>query len=122
LPRTSGREQFGNPPTGLQPSNMMLAQPEIYFYQKHFETVYFKIVNLDKHFLMNTASIRQQLISDISAASEDDLKKIYRLHTLLKEEKLNGITWKNLTAEQKNKIETGLEQLKAGKGIPVKKL
>ncbi len=66
-------------------------------------------------------AIRKKLIEEINNAPESMVKELYKLHTLVKEEKFNGISWINLTDSQKVKIETGLKELKEGKSISSKK-
>lgn len=70
---------------------------------------------------MTVSTIRKRLIDDITNASESDIKELYKLHALIKEEKSTGLTWDALTSPQILKINDGLKQLKEGKGIPVKK-
>ena len=70
---------------------------------------------------MTAISIRKKLIEDINKASDKDVKEMYRLHNLVKEEKKSGFTWQDLSLQQKEKINNGLIELKAGKGIPAKK-
>jgi hypothetical protein len=67
---------------------------------------------------MTATSIRKKLIEDIHKASDKDLKEIYRLHNLVVEEKKSGYTWQDLSPQQKEKINKGISELKAGKGIP----
>lgn len=66
-------------------------------------------------------AIRKKLIEEINKAPESMVEELYKLHALVKEEKINGISWINLTNSQKVKIETGLKELKEGKGISSKK-
>ncbi len=66
-------------------------------------------------------AIRKKLIEEINSASESTVKELYKLHVLVKSEKNDSLNWRALTNDQKDTIETGLEQLQAGKGIPVKK-
>jgi hypothetical protein len=70
---------------------------------------------------MTVISIRKKLIQDINKASDKDVKEMYRLHNLVTEEKKTGYTWQDLSPEQKEKINNGITELKAGKGIPAKK-
>ena len=66
-------------------------------------------------------AIRKKLIQEIHNASESTIKELYKLHSLVKVEKANGMDWSALTDAQKTKIETGLRELKEGKGISAKK-
>ncbi|MEP7236500.1 MAG: hypothetical protein ABI685_01495 [Ferruginibacter sp.] len=66
-------------------------------------------------------AIRKKLIDEINNASESTVKELYKLHTLVKAEKNNSTNWSALTDSQKEKIEIGLQELREGKGIPVKK-
>jgi hypothetical protein len=65
--------------------------------------------------------IRKKLIAEIKNASESTVKELYKLHSIIVEEKNNSTSWLSLTDSQKMKIEAGLKQLNEGKGIPVKK-
>ena len=71
---------------------------------------------------MNTSTIRKKLITDINNANDKELKEIYNLHSLVKEEKISGITWRDLSLVQKEKINKAIGELNAGKGIPAKKV
>lgn len=66
-------------------------------------------------------AIRKKLIEEIKTAPESTVKELYKLHALVKSEKNNNLNWLSLTDTQKNKIETGLQQLKEGKGVSAKK-
>ena len=66
-------------------------------------------------------AIRKKLIEEINKASESTVKELYKLHALVKEERNNNTSWLSLTDSQKKNIETSLQQLNEGKGIPVKK-
>lgn len=66
-------------------------------------------------------AIRKKLIEEINNASESTVKELYKLHTLVKLEKARDINWKALTESQIESIETGIQQLNEGKGIPLKK-
>ncbi len=66
-------------------------------------------------------AIKKKLIEEINNASESTVKELYKLHSLVKAEKNNNTSWSALTDSQKEKIETGLQELREGKGIPVKK-
>ncbi len=66
-------------------------------------------------------AIRKKLIEEINKASESTVKELYKLHALVKEERNNNTSWLSLTDSQKENIETSLQQLNEGKGIPVKK-
>jgi hypothetical protein len=68
---------------------------------------------------MDITSIRNKMIADIKKAPGKDLKEMYRLHSLVKEEKKFTLSWDSLSEKQKKHIEEGIEQLDAGKGIPV---
>ncbi|MEO7308598.1 MAG: hypothetical protein ABIR78_12475 [Ferruginibacter sp.] len=65
--------------------------------------------------------LRKKLIEEINNASESTVKELYKLHALVKEERNNNTSWQSLTDSQKESIETSLQQLNEGKGIPVKK-
>ena len=66
-------------------------------------------------------AIKKKLIEEINNASESTVKELYKLHTLVKAEKDSSTSWSALTDSQKQKIEIGLQELREGKGIPVKK-
>jgi hypothetical protein len=66
-------------------------------------------------------AIRKRLIEEINNASESTVKDLYKLHTLVKEERNNDTNWLALTESQKESIEMSLQQLNEGKGIPIKK-
>ncbi|MGG9962010.1 hypothetical protein [Ferruginibacter sp. SUN106] len=66
-------------------------------------------------------AIRKKLLEEINNAPESTIKELYKLHSLVKEEKNNGLNWSALTDIQKIKIETGIQELKEGKGITAKK-
>ena len=66
-------------------------------------------------------AIKKKLIEEINNASESTVKELYKLHTLVKAEKNSSKSWSALTGSQKEKIEIGLQELREGKGIPVKK-
>ncbi len=66
-------------------------------------------------------AIRKKLIEEINNASESTVKELYKLHALVKEERNNNISWLALTDSQKVNIESSLQQLSEGKGIPIKK-
>ena len=70
---------------------------------------------------MITVAIRKKLIEEINNAPEKDLKELYKLHSLIKEESSNGFRWADLTDNQKLRIETGLQQLKNGEGVDAQK-
>ncbi len=70
--------------------------------------------------VMKAATIRKKLIEEINNAPEKDLKDLYNLHSIIKEEKNNGFKWSDLTEYQKLKIQTGLQQLKNGEGVDAK--
>ncbi|MEO6253800.1 MAG: hypothetical protein ABIO79_10860 [Ferruginibacter sp.] len=65
--------------------------------------------------------LRKKLIEEINNTSESTVKELYKLHALVKEERNNNASWQSLTDSQKENIETSLQQLNEGKGIPVKK-
>jgi|GWRWMinimDraft_12_1066020.scaffolds.fasta_scaffold16882_2 uridine kinase len=66
-------------------------------------------------------AIRKKLIDEINNASESTVKELYKLHSLVKQERNNNTGWLSLTASQKENIETSLQELNEGKGIPIKK-
>ena len=66
-------------------------------------------------------AIRKKLIDEINNASESTVKELYKLHSLVKQERKNNTSWLSLTNSQKESIETSLQQLNEGKGIPIKK-
>lgn len=66
-------------------------------------------------------AIRKKLLEEINNASESTVKKLYKLHSLVEEERNNNIDWSRLSGSQKESIETGLKELSQGKGIPIKK-
>ena len=61
------------------------------------------------------------MIEEINNASESTVKELYKLHTLVNAEKNSSTNWSALTDSQKEIIEIGLQELREGKGIPVKK-
>ncbi|MGC4101300.1 hypothetical protein [Ferruginibacter sp.] len=67
------------------------------------------------------SAIRKKLIEEINKAPESTVKELYKLHSLVKQEKMDKTAWQTLTEPQKVKISTGLRQLKEGKGITAKK-
>lgn len=66
-------------------------------------------------------AIRKKLIDEINNASESTVKELYKLHSLVKQERKSNTSWLSLTNSQKESIETSLQQLNEGKGIPIKK-
>jgi hypothetical protein len=66
-------------------------------------------------------AIRKKLIEEINNASESTVKELYKLHALVKSERDSSAGWSALTDSQKESIETSLQQLNEGKGIPIKK-
>ena len=66
-------------------------------------------------------AIKKKLIEEIKGASESTVKELYKLHSLVKAEKDENLSWSALTEFQKETIETGLQQLREGKGINTKK-
>jgi len=66
-------------------------------------------------------AIRKKPIDEINNASESTVKELYKLHSLVKQERNNNTGWLSLTASQKENIETSLQELNEGKGIPIKK-
>lgn len=66
-------------------------------------------------------TIRKKLIEEIKNASESTVKELFKLHALVKAERDNNISWSALTDSQKENIESSIQQLNEGKGIPVTK-
>lgn len=67
-------------------------------------------------------AIKKKLIDEINNASESTVKELYKLHALVKLERKNNTSWLSLIDSQKQSIETSLQQLNEGKGIPAKKV
>jgi len=74
-----------------------------------------------EHTPSQMTAIKKKLIEEINNASESTVKELYKLHALVKAEKNNSTSWSALTDSQKEKIEIGLQELREGKGIPLKK-
>lgn len=66
-------------------------------------------------------AIRKKLLQEINNASDSTVKELYKLHSIVKEEKKKNLEWSLLTDSQKESIEIGLKELSEGKGIPIKK-
>lgn len=66
---------------------------------------------------MGTKQMRDELIQEISTASSEKIKSIYNLFKAVSESLSDDTEWKSLPVRQRQKIETGLSQLKEGKTI-----
>lgn len=66
-------------------------------------------------------TIRKKLIDEINNAPESTVKELYKLHSLVKQERKNSTSLLSLADSQRENIETSLQQLNEGKGIPIKK-
>ena len=68
---------------------------------------------------MTIKKIRKQLIENIEIANSEEIKNIYKLYQVVQQQKQDDIAMKKLSKDEKNKIKTGLAQLKEGKGKPI---
>ncbi|MBS4063578.1 MAG: hypothetical protein KGZ74_03415 [Chitinophagaceae bacterium] len=64
---------------------------------------------------MSTAQMKKQIIKELNSADDATVKDIYGVLKTIKQQHLSP-SWKELSLQQKQKIETGLKQLKEGKG------
>ena len=64
---------------------------------------------------MSTQQMKKEILKEINNASDSALKDIYGIIKTIKQQHQSPM-WDDLTPLQKQKIETGLRQLKEGKG------
>lgn len=64
---------------------------------------------------MGTAQMKKAIIKEVSLADDATVKNIYGVLKTVKQQYLSP-SWDELNPQQKQKIETGLKQLKEGKG------
>jgi hypothetical protein len=76
--------------------------------------------NLHVNFYMSTAQIKEAIAKELKDADAATLKDFYGLIKTIKQQKQTQ-RWEDLTPLQKNQIETGLKQMKEGKGINARK-
>lgn len=65
--------------------------------------------------------MKNELIKELSSADEVTIKNMYGVLKTLRQNK-NTPGWKELSVLKKEKIDTGLKQLKEGKGLDAMKL
>lgn len=71
---------------------------------------------------MGIQQLRNKLISNIQQANETELKSMLKIYQIATQSIDEDVTWKNLSENNKSKIDNGLQQLKQGKGIPATKV
>lgn len=64
---------------------------------------------------MSTAQMKKQIIKELNSAYDATFKNIYGVLKTIKQQHPSP-SWIELSLQQKQKIETGLKQLKEGKG------
>lgn len=71
---------------------------------------------------MSIQQLRNKLIHNIQQADEAELKSILKFYQIAQQQKEDTQVWESLSRSNKNKIATGLQQLKEGKGTPANKV
>lgn len=70
---------------------------------------------------MSIRQMKNELIKELSNADENTIKNMYGVLKTVRQNK-NSLGWNDLSITQKEKINTGLQQLKEGKGLDVMKV
>ncbi len=70
---------------------------------------------------MSIKQMKNELIKELSNADEITIKNMYGVLKTVRQNKLSP-GWNELSISQKEKIKTGLEQLKDGKGLDAMKV
>lgn len=70
---------------------------------------------------MSIRQMKNELIKELNNADEITIKNMYGVLKTVRQNK-NSPTWYNLSVTQKEKINTGLQQLKDGKGLDAMKV
>lgn len=70
---------------------------------------------------MSIRQMKNELIRELSNADEITIKNMYAVLKTVRQNK-NFPTWYDLSVSQKEKINTGLQQLKDGKGLDAMKV
>jgi hypothetical protein len=65
--------------------------------------------------------MKNELIKELSKADEMTIKNMYGVFKIVRQNK-NSPGWNELSDTQKEKIDTGLQQLKEGKGLDALKV
>lgn len=70
---------------------------------------------------MSIRQMKNELIKELSNADEITIKNMYGVLKTVRQNK-NSLAWNDLSITQKEKINTGLQQLKDGKGLDAMKV
>jgi hypothetical protein len=70
---------------------------------------------------MSTSKMKQEIIKELSIADDATVKDIYGVLKTIRQ-KYPSPSWDELSQIQKRKIETGIKQLKDGKGKDARKI